>query len=226
MSEIKHKKLAILAQDIMDMYYQDFKEDEENHFDLDFFKRQVLDAHARLLREEYLQAYAILRSNGGHLVEVVCLGENYITKKRFKLEKDDVSGVWKVKLGKVFSFPYDNSSTGIQDVTPIKYDGCVMVRSKRSKQFMKRFQPETTITRWWPEINEIFFDKNCCSEVNVFFIPDSADDSEINPAFADMIKDTVLDRMFRAKNGNVIDQTNDGNKNAIPQTEINKENLS
>lgn len=221
------KDVKVLAQDIMDAYYQQFKEGNEDFFDLDYFVRQVHDARAGILRQEYIDQYKMLRQERRHLNDMVEFSIDWLKSETAKLEKDEATGNFKVKIkGDVFEFPFDQSSIGYQMVVPVKRDACTLVRTRINESNLDKFMPKTSVVFWYPIGNgELEFDKDCCKEVRVYYV--GAEPLDIPDGLSDRIKDIVLNRMFAAKNGRgVIDVTNDSNPNAVPQTEINKETTS
>jgi len=220
------KDVRILAQDIMDAYYQDYKEDNEDFFDLDYFVRAIGDSHASILREEYIEQYKMLRQENRHLTDMVTFSTDWLKDEILELKKSDETGYFHAKItGKVFQFPYDQSNCGYQVVAPVKRDGCTLKRTTISEVSLDKFMPENTIVFWYVIAKGVLaFDKDCCKKVRVYYV--DADALDIPDGLADRIKDTILARMFGAKSGRgVINVTNDSNPNAIAQSEINKETM-
>lgn len=218
---------AALAQDIMDLYYQDFKDDNEQHFDIEFFDRQVDDAYAAILREEYIEQYNMLRNEGRGRIDIVTFDSSWLKSELVDLKKHE-SGLWFVELSqKVFSFPFDQSNVGIQDVRSGKYDAdCNFIRDNPDSAWKNKHLPKTRgLTFWWPEDGKVFFDNDCCKQARVLYIPSGGKDLEMQQGVANQIKEYVLRLMKFAKDGVVTDMTNDSNSNQGAQTETNKETL-
>jgi hypothetical protein len=217
------KRVDVLASDIMDLYYQTYKEENEDFFDLDFFIRQVVDAHAFLVRQEYKEQYAMLRGEGAHKVWGVTFSEQWLKKHTGKLEKD--GKFFSVKLpDPVLSFPYDQSFCGIQLVVP---HHCDVHRTSRAQYWALKFVDGVIF--WWPEVTadstKVTCSDNAPQELDVYYIPVPGEDTELDDGLADPIKDIVWTRMAKARQGEVVDTTNDSNTNTVPQSEINKEQV-
>jgi hypothetical protein len=217
------KQIDILAQDIMDLYYGDFKEENEDFFDIDFFIRQVEDTHAFILREEYKQMYAMLRADNRHKVDMVSIPDRWLVRGSLEVKSDKDAPAYVALKNEIFSFPYDQTSCGVQDVIPL--EDCTLIRSSYSDVWKEKFTGK--IGRWFiipdNEGVKIGF-KNYTGKVEVLYVPVAGAKTFIDEGLADQIKDIILNRMFKAKSGEgVIDKTNDSNPNAIPETEINKQ---
>lgn len=219
-------KRDTLAQDIMTLFYQDLFVSSDQPFDIDFFIRAVNDSYEAILRQEYIDTYSILRKNGEHLVQLVTFDTKWLRSETLELKKDEPSGLWKVTPGgKIFSFPFDQSSVGIQDVRSVRYNDCNLVRADVGTGWQDKHMPDNSVTSWWPEGDDIFFDKDCCKKIRVFYVPVPDETLQMQQGLANQIKEYVLKLMFAAKEGNVPDMTDDNNPIRTPQSEMNKETV-
>lgn len=219
------RELKVLAQDIMDAYYQDFTDDNEAFFALDYFMRAAQDSLAALRDEEYIERYKLLRQQNLHLTTLITFDQDWLNAERLTIKEDKESGYFVAEMkGKVASFIFDESMVGLQMVRPVKRGECRLVRSSVSQINMDHHLPKTEITFWWPgPDNKIYFDKDCCKEVWVDFVPSLDDNMKIGEGKAEAIKRRVLAFMLEAKNGTITNTTNDSNPITTVQTETNKD---
>lgn len=220
------KNVRVLAQDIMDAYYQNFKEGNEDFFDHDYFIRQCHDTHASILRDEYIAQYRMLRMEMRHMRDMVEFSFDWLKHEDVELKKNEVTGYYHAEIkGKVFQFPFDQSNVGYQMVTPVKRGDCDLIRTTQHQNHLDKFLPETTVVFWHAIMkNTLAFDKDCCKNVRVHYV--DSDAMDIPDGLANTIMDVVLNRMFGARNGRgVVDVTNDSNPNAKQQTETNKDTM-
>lgn len=222
--QLNIKKRDVLAQDIMDLHYQSFKDDNEGFFEIDFFERQVDYAYTALLDRDFREMYNRLRRESNTYFDMVSFDALWLRKEKVKVEQDKDTGLYHAKLEqKPYVFLYDQSTIGIQDVVPVKPDECSPVRSHAGRSWKNKHVPETNHVFWWPDNDGIFFSKKCCTEVFVYFVPGPNADLEISGEKAFEIQGVVLNVMNQARSGTVIDQTNDSNMNKMIQNEVNKE---
>lgn len=217
-------RLAHLAQLIADLYFQDYPSDEE-FFDIEDFKSQVSSAYAKLLNDDYQTQKLINRQDEGF--SIVSLSPDILRRETITLEKE--GDVYVAKLKKpFFVFPFDSMATAIQSVS---------VPDHRCNEFIK-----VSIDDRWKicqikqgsknyyscDIDKIVFERLACKdvkEVSVLYAPafDSTDNDFIIPDTRSFVIQTmVLQVMFAAKQGRVIDMSNDSNNNAIVQTETDQ----
>lgn len=226
MTEDKTYSSEILAGDILLLAHQGLPDEQETDFDLDFFKRQVGDAYAGILRQQYLDSYKMLRQEGGNFVEIVQFDQQWLKTEVVQVKKDEKSGLFTASLtAKIFTFPFDQSSTGIQQVRSVRFDQCDLVRTRPSFVWKKKYLPTTKNVFWWPEQDILYLTSDCCKELQVLYVPSMDEDIELQQGVADQIKEQVLKLFFAARQGNFPDNTNDSRPPSSPESEANPEKL-
>jgi hypothetical protein len=216
----------VLAGDILLLAHQGLPDEQETVFTIEYFQRAVADAWAGILRQQYLDAYKQLRSDGDLYASFVQFDQQWLKGEQVEVSKDEESGLWKAELkGKVLTFPFDRSSIGFQDVRSTKFGACNLVRAKPSIYWKLKHQPETNVTYWWPEQGSIFLTKECCKNLQIFYVPELDEEFDIDRGAAEQIKQQVLNVYFSAKKSTVPDLTNNSNPIAELNTEADKQTL-
>lgn len=223
------KPIADTAQMAMDLYLQNYRTDED-YFTLEHFKYlcgvvfyKLIEAEYKLQRKE---SFAILG-----FTEII-LSPDLLIEEVVELSFDSELGFYKGKFKHpVISFPYDAIANGIQSVRNAVAGGCKeFIREAYRRKWALCDLPVTSNVYWFFEGEEIFFKtspKCQLSKIKVFYASDPSDETFgeagglIDKAKEDDIIRGVLDLMFKARNGNIVDMTNDGNPNKKIQTEIN-----
>ena len=219
------KLLEEIAADCMDAYNQEYVDDNETFFDQQYFERACADAYSDLMDNQYQNIYAALRADNKHRTSFVELDPIICTSEKVSLEKDGDTGYWKAVLkGRIISFKYDQSSCGVQSVSPEKRGACILVRSKQVMDFLDSFMPPSKVVNYWPiSDNEIRFDSGCCKDVFINFVSSPHPKLKVQDGLAHTIKTNVLNLMFGArKGGQPSDPSNDSSK-VISNEELSKE---
>lgn len=216
--------LSELAQNIMDLYYQQYKSDED-FFELYHFEYLSSVAFSKLLQDEYEKSYKMSLAERG-------IGQAQINPQWFKTEERELvaseMGDKEIVLDQCpFTFRFDKQSTGIQNIYPLNGKCGDFIRLTIDELWKLKNVPDTDIVWWIPVGNKILFKNLKCGlkKVHIIYIP-SFDLSKpdkcmlTDSAQADII-DWVLQRMFAARQGSVIDMTADQNANKVIETEIN-----
>jgi hypothetical protein len=215
-------KIKILAQDIMDAYYQDFKS-HEDFFELDYFVRQVKYVYDELLKAEYERRRQELRQERAAQELFVSFDESWLQREEFELEgKTEL-----ILKHNIFSFPFNTDNSGVQDLLPLD-SNCIFARTTESGFWKRKYDPTTNEVTWWyvKGNNKIALKHTCTAQkAAALYVAEVHDDLDISGSFANAIQTQVLTLMFGAKNGNIINETNDGNKNKTIQTESNSDQV-
>ncbi len=223
--------LAIVSSDIKDLYNQEFEQDStffrDGHFD-----RMAAMEYGSLIQQYYNQNYNQNRQETGY--GTVDLSQDWLVPEEHELEKDD-KGFFVSLNFKPFSFMFDQQTSAIQNIFPLKGNSCgkfARTSVKELYKFDSDIIPTTKINWWYYDMcGQIrFVDMKCKPEtVQVYYLPSMGDepcpDFLIPDGLASQITSNVLRVMLAAKNGNVVDMTNDGNSNRTIQTEISTATL-
>lgn len=212
-----------LAQNIMDLYYQQYKSDED-FFELYHFEYLSWVAYSKLLQDEYEKSYKMALAETG-------IGLAQINPQWYKIEEKDVvasdMGDREVVLDNCpFTFRFDKQSTGIQDILPLSGKCGEFIRLGIGEWWKLKNAPNTDIVWWTPVGNKIIFKKLKCGlkKVKIIYIPSfdlkNPDNCMLTDSAQADIIDWVLQRMFAARQGIVIDMTANQNPNKVIETEI------
>lgn len=207
------KKVAQLC---MDLLYQEFRPDN-GFWRLQHFIDFCIAADSKLKQDEFA-ALVILRLRSRQPgADISMAADNYISVE-VELKKD------RAKLpSPIMTFTGDNDNLGVSSVTPIGKCKNFM-RINIGEEWMACDIP--SVVFWKPDCDGIKFINlkgNCTPEkVTITYIPQLNNKSSIQEARKWAILTMVTGFIKQAKDGVVIDMTNDGNSNATIQTEINK----
>ncbi len=215
--------LVETAQNCMDLYYQQFKSDED-FFELYHFKYLCGVAQAKLLQVEYEKAYA--RSLQIHGIPEARMNPQWFISENVELKASDIADKEIELKDCPFTFLYDASSTGIENVYPLNGKCGDFIRMSIDDKWKLKSSPATNIVWWFPFGKKIGFMNLHCGlkQVKVVYIPSLAkleDTCGIADGIEADIITWVLNLMAAARNGAVVDMTNDQNPNKVIESEIN-----
>jgi len=118
------------------------------------------------------------------------------------------------------SFMYDTQASGIQMV----YSGEELLeRISSAQRWQLKHIPFVSRVFWYLDGKKIkLFSKGICnpSKINVFFVPGIGENMIVPDGLVQYVVETTVS-LLRSKEG-VVKETNDGNKNKIMESEINK----
>lgn len=217
--------LGDVAEKAMDLYYQDYKA-ESDFIDETHFAFMVVAAYNKLISDEFTQSKLINKQMSGF--SMVELSEDWTKTERLKVEEDDGERIVKLP-GNVITFPFDALGSGVQGLKLIGGSCKEVVRISHDDTWQIELI-ETTQTFFYVRRDRgVFINLKCFpTDVKVTWVPEiSADDMEsfIPEAKVLPIITTVLEMMFAAKNGKVVDKTANDNQNAVMQSEIDKNTM-
>lgn len=211
----------------MGLYYQNYKADEE-FFDLAHFKFLLAAKYAELINDEFK---ANKRENkmltGFSWYEV---SPSWLIEETTKATYDPDRKEYSIELkNNIFDFEFDAMSSGVQFVNMFGYDcGGNVVRITQKDLIGLCLMPRNSQLMYYVKgKNKIVFKNANCdlskAKFDIQYIPAidcENDDSEMqSEKVNDMIVE-VLNLMFGAKNGNLVDMSNDSNPNKIPVKEV------
>lgn len=218
--------LKVVAQNVMDLYYQQYKS-EEDFFKLYHFKYLVSISYAAYLQNEYEKSYKMNLAETG-VGEATLSPEWFINNNIEVKRSDDKISPFVGELPcKPFHFKFDKQSSGIKDVLPLNGRCGDFIRMNSDEKYKFELIPASPEIFWFPLGNKIHFSNISCglSSALVIYIPSmqDLDDNAIVPEGIELdVLSATLNLMFNAKKGTpVIDVTQDDNPNKALQTEIN-----
>jgi len=221
-------RLQIIASLVMDAYYQsyakesDFLQQEDFEQYTSIFFQQVLQEDFDKTRREMLQMRLF------ELNDSPILSDAWYKLKEVEVKKD--KDRFYAVMPTTFSFNRDTTFSGLKAVYPINDIGDVCGKFAKIKidQFegLKYLPKSDRTIYYFPLGDNIDFKNVSCGlkKVNIAYIPtlDESEEGEIN--IPDGLVAEIVVRTYNflalAKNGAVIDKTNNQNQNKIIQTEI------
>lgn len=222
------KRLADTAQIVMDLYLQNYRTDED-FFNLEHFKYLCGVVFYKLLEDDYkLQRKESFQEHG---FTEITLPSNMLIEEVVKVKYDNDTEFY---IGEtkhpVIIFPYDAIANGIQSIFNNIKGGCKeFIRESYKRRWALCDLPVTSNVYWFGEGGKIYFKAtaNCKLEkLKVRYASDPSDESfgedggMIDQTKEKAIIDGVWEMMVKAKNGVVVDMTNNGNPNKRIQSEI------
>ncbi len=219
------KSLKILAQDTLDLFEGDYQ-GNTSFFDLEQVERLCFDAFAAQLQEDYDKEYAIMRQ--GKQMDMVRFDKGWLQVQTCAVQKDGDRAYVKLKVP-VMSFLMDHQSVGIQDIIPMKHKGTCndFIRTSVDELWQIKQVPSSSTAYWYLLEDEIEIVKSTClpEALKIIYLPAMQEGIIGLPeGKAEIISRRVVERL-KGEKDMLIDKTNDLNKNIIPQTEINKDQL-
>lgn len=225
-------KLVNTAQALMDMYYQNYKTDED-FFDLTHFRYLCGVVYSKILEDEYKEARAIAKAETGYTE--ISLQSDWLQEIEVEIKESDdpyEQGDMVAKLPfRPFSFPYDPYSFGIQSIIPKRAGGCKnFVRSSQKSEWIDCLMPNNSNIYWMmSSAKKLRFKNVKCDlgdKVKLLYIPEITDEAfgldggDVPASKEEMIIMRGLQLMMAARQGTVVDFTNNSNPNKTIQTEI------
>lgn len=221
------KRLDIIAQSAMDLFYSSYKGDDD-FFSLEDFIIFCGNTFTDLLLQEYRIKYQQLRQEKKD--EVVSFSSEWLMSEIIEVKEKD-GEIFGVLSKRVMSFPFDKQGVGLQDVQNVSR-GTILERSNSSEAWEYRYIPMTERIFWSLENRSgmdtlIFFKNGICNvkKVKVSYVPSPEADTELPDAVASYVINTTVSTMKQVIAGTVVEKTNDGNPNKVLQSEINKSSL-
>jgi hypothetical protein len=215
--------LKDIAQIVMDLYYQNYKSDEE-FFKKHHFKYLITVCYNDFIQKYYDQSYTKNLAENGH-AEVDLSSDWFVEEVvEVKLENGFYSALLK---NRPYAFLHDNQYRSISDIIP---EECAcdlrLSRIKHVERWKLGSLPATSYTFWYLiGGNKIRFEKVKCGlgTIRVLVLPAlvTMDDAAIIPdGLSKNVIDATLNLMFQARQGVVVDLTNNQNPNKTMETEV------
>lgn len=229
------QQLKYIGQLAMDNFYENYKGDDD-FWELPDFITMCGNTAAEMYQTFYQQAYQMLRQEKKQ--EVVSFDAGWLLAQDVEVTKD--GKFLFVELDKpVMTFPYDQSSIGIQNVfilEPYSDDECE--RTSLSQKWQLKYTPKINKVFFYSDVAPMncdvvskisFINKGDCSikKVRVLYVPVLNDGDAVIPdgIINGVISKTVL-TMKQIAEGTVVDKTADSNNNKILQSELDKNAIS
>lgn len=211
-------KLIDIAEIAEGMYYQDYAE-RNAFFDKRDFRDQLAMYYSTALNELFkIQRKESKQETGFNNVEIP---PAWLIHETAKMTCESGGCVVETKHP-IYSFDFDNFVYALDSVTAPDVQ---LRKISRTEANFLHLQPNINRTLFWvQEKNKIKFTKDIKTELSLAYIPavvGSDDNCVLSDNIVSGVIKAVLQIMFGAKTGNVVDETNDGNKNNVVAQQVN-----
>lgn len=223
-------RIGDIAQRIMDLYYQGYATDED-FFSLPDFVSQVKSAYTNQIITDYESDKLLNQQLEGF--SFITLPMDLLKYEDIEVKKDEM-GVLYVPLSKpVFVFPYDSMASGVQSIQRVVKDRITsdfFVKVSVNDLWKLDHIMHGNRTYFSVQYNKIIFEKTGCNfdKIRIGYVPmvsSMTEDDEIADTRVDRIEISVLQKMLAAKQGVIIDQSNNSNPNKAIETEIDSNQM-
>jgi hypothetical protein len=215
-------KLPIVAQRVMDLYYQSYKSSSQ-FFDLDDFVFYTGSTIADIFQQEARVKYAELRALKEE--SVVCFPADWLLQQTLKVQRKNNEIYVDLELP-VMGFSYDNQVIGIQDILPVKPKDATFERTTLAAAWQIKLAPYVNRTFWYAVKDRVIFqNKALCNivEVNVLYVPAIGSDMLVPDGIIKMAVDQTVATMRQLGQSVVEKKGIDGQgQNKTIETEMNK----
>lgn len=217
--------VTVTAQQIQDLFYQQIMS-KEDFFDLDFFINEVLSVRNALLEQEFKEERKMDISLYGDEYPLTLIGGEWSEQYKGEVKyNEDLLEYYTDIPVKIFSFPYDRYTLGVQSIIPLgKCDELLRIRLNEA-WVACGFDVTADTVCWYVQHNKIVFkniDNHCIKNIVMNLIPsydDCTRDEKCTALVPDgkefQIKQLVLDNTFKAYQIRLgkIDMTSNSNPN-------------
>lgn len=215
--------IDLVASDAMDLYYQNFKNNNE-FWTIDDFRDHCAGLVANYYQQQYQAQYAELRQEKKD--EVVAFDPETLNEQVVEVKQKD--GRIFAKLEKpVASFPYDQQGIGVQELFAVEQPAVTFERSTLSAAWQLNLIPFTNRIFFYLERGTLqFVKKGICNvpkKIRVLYVPSTNDpDFMVPDGIREYIVTTAAMTIKEVGKGTIVKTANDGNVNKTIETEINK----
>lgn len=218
-------KLSELASRAQDLFYQDYAP-RTGFFDEEDFKFHAASYYNQILNSLYqVERRANKAEDGFSNIE---LPASWLISEIITLKEDDDPSQKRQVAGTklpIFSFNFDGTSNALQGVHSVGSPHVVYRKISLNERKFKQIMPVISKVLFF--VNSpteiVFWGATVGAKIEAQYVPAVSADND-NCLLADALVSEVikgtLTLMFGAKNGNVIQEANDGNKNGIIQNQV------
>jgi hypothetical protein len=224
-----NERLSVVAQEVMDTYFQDYAP-ADGFFRLEDFGGWIGKAHGKLADDAAKEIYKqyIAESGSG---QIIFSPDWWASVDKEVKEKD---GEFYVEMDfKHLGFTYDGQNSGIQELVPSGTNGnCgTFMRTTILDLWTLNGMAKNKIVWWYEAGDKIKFKTSGdCNpkKVTIYYIPTAEDENfKLPTSKAFDIATLAYNLMITAKKENpFVDDTNNANKNVTPQTETDTKQLN
>lgn len=217
------KSLIQIASLAQDMFYQDYAP-RDAFFSIDDFKKLCIATYSKLINDGVnSEKYKNKSTEGFSSVEIPV---DWLIEEVVSIEKVKNQRIATTQYD-IFSFDYDAFAIGLQYVEKVDGPCDKFIKISPMDAWSMDTLPYTTNVYYYKKSsNKIYFiERHCVPEkVLLRYIPamDMSDDSSVmSESLVMPVITTVLQLMFGAKSGNIIDMSDDSNLNSPLPGQVN-----
>lgn len=216
--------LITVASRVQDLYFQNYP-DRVSFWTLADFKYHVAAKYSAMLNTLF-QAARVANKQESGFSNVEINAQWLVTQKISDLKYDEEQKKTYVETNhNIFSFDFDSWGNGLNGIRPYGNNNCNLKKISNQELRFYDIAPTTPDIYYYLEgKNRVYFLKKPTLPLSLFYIPEvlGANDNCVlsDNAVPDVITET-LKMMFAAKQGNIIPEADDGNKNDILQQQVN-----
>lgn len=209
--------IGIAAQDA---YYQDYPGNSA-FFDVSDFMFHAATFYSDLIEKLFQQYRAMTKRDEG--ISAPEISASWLVKEKFTVKYDNENEEYYTELcSPIFSFNFDAFGYGLQNISTAKCKNATKV-SNDEWRFLDLL-PTASFCYYYIQTPTRIVFKDNIKEGVALYVP-TAIGNDDNSSIADsLVKDVIagtLTLMFGAKNGNVVKEVDDLNKNNVLQNEAN-----
>ncbi len=217
-------QVGTLAQDL---FYQDYAP-RDAFFDIKDFKSHFAQAYAEMLDDMFQKLRKEgKREEGFANVE---MSAAWLVKEEIEVLAEESEPFFYAKTTScIYSFNWDKFAYALDSLRPLgNCNGGIPCRVQKISPEEAAYldiSPTTSLVYFWLAAeNKIMFTSPLAGKVTVSYIPSVDEENDacvLSSSIARKAIRMTLDLMFASKNGNVVDESNDGNKNSTAQNQAN-----
>lgn len=214
------------AQSIMDAYFQDYAP-ADGFFRLEDFAEWLGKAYAKYADEVAKEIYKGSLAESG--IGQITFSQDWWAKKVIDIEFKDEELFVPLDF-KYMGFTYDNQTSGIQDIRPEGNNNCgSFMRTTLTDLWITGNMIRNNIVWWYTDFDKIKFKTSASpKKVAIYYIPTAEDENfKLPPSKSFEIATLAFNFMVAAKKETqFVDDTNNANKNVLPQTETDSKQVN
>lgn len=216
------KPIEIVAQDSMDLFYQNYKSNSD-FFELEDFISHCGGVLGAFYQQEYQRVRAEMRSERRD--EVAPFDPGILLLQELEVKNED-GRVWADLQHSVMSFPFDEQGMGLQDILALDpRNGLAFERTTATAAFQLEYVPRAPIV-WFYMIGDRIhlINKSTAKlkKINALTVPSVYSPKLMIPdGIVEYVVTTAAMTIKQGAQGTVVKKSSDQNPNKILQTEVN-----
>lgn len=209
----------------MDQFFQDYAP-RDSFFDEIDFRAHFAAIYSNMLDAEFQQIRKENKALDGF--SAVEMSSQWLVRETLQVQKKSDGRCYAKLASNLFSFNFDAFNYALDKIRSAATADCdkrctIIHISADESKFLDVSPAASVVYAWVAACNEIELSGEACS-LEVQYVP-AVDPTNpgciISAAIADRVITATLQRFFASRNGTVVDETNDGNKNNVIDQQTN-----